>query len=62
MFRTKEAVLSVLAGDIFGKTPIWSSIWMFKMLYIANIPAEARLHGLETAQVQHPQGRRNRRL
>ena len=34
----KEAVLSMLAGDIFGKTPIWSSIWAFKMLYyIANI-------------------------
>jgi len=38
LFRTKEAVLSMLAGDIFGKTPIWSSIWAFKMLYyIANI-------------------------
>jgi len=34
----KEALLSVLAGDIFGKTPIWRSIWMFKLLYyIANI-------------------------
>ena len=29
LFRTKEAVLSMLAGDIFGKTPIWSSIWAF---------------------------------
>ena len=38
LFRTKEAVLSMLAGDIFGKTPIWSSILAFKMLYyIANI-------------------------
>lgn len=38
LFRTKEAVLSMLAGDIFGKTPIWSSIWAFKMLYyVANI-------------------------
>lgn len=38
VFRAKEAVLSMLAGDIFGKTPIWSSIFAFKMLYyIANI-------------------------
>jgi flavin-dependent dehydrogenase len=33
IFRVKEALLSVLAGDIFGKTPIWRSIWMFKFLY-----------------------------
>jgi flavin-dependent dehydrogenase len=38
IFRVKEALLSVLAGDIFGKTPIWRSITMFKVLYyIANI-------------------------
>lgn len=38
IFRVKEALLSVLAGDIFGKTPIWHSIWMFKVLYyLANI-------------------------
>jgi flavin-dependent dehydrogenase len=38
IFRVEEALLSVLAGDIFGKTPIWRSIWMFKLLYyIANI-------------------------
>lgn len=34
-FRVKEAVLSVLAGDIFGKTPIWPSIMLFKCLYYA---------------------------
>jgi hypothetical protein len=33
LFRTKEAVLSMLAGDIFGKTPIWSSIFAFKVIY-----------------------------
>ncbi|WP_234083305.1 NAD(P)/FAD-dependent oxidoreductase [Azonexus sp. R2A61] len=38
IFRVKEALLSVLAGDIFGKTPIWRSIWMFKFLYyFANL-------------------------
>ncbi|MDP3585914.1 MAG: NAD(P)/FAD-dependent oxidoreductase [Thiobacillus sp.] len=33
VFRVKEALLSVLAGDIFGKTPIWRSLWMFKTIY-----------------------------
>jgi flavin-dependent dehydrogenase len=38
IFRVKEALLSVLAGDIFGRTPIWRSIRIFKVLYyIANI-------------------------
>ena len=31
--RVKEAILSVLAGDIFGKTPIWRSIFAFKAIY-----------------------------
>jgi flavin-dependent dehydrogenase len=33
IFRVKEALLSVLAGDIFGKTPIWRSLWAFKSIY-----------------------------
>lgn len=38
MFRMKEALLSVLAGDIYGKTPIWRSVHTFKLLYyIANV-------------------------
>jgi len=38
LFRVKEALLSVLAGDIFGRTPIWRSIGLFKLLYyLANI-------------------------
>ncbi len=36
IFRVKEALLSVLAGDIFGKTPIWRSIWIFKALYYGS--------------------------
>ncbi len=32
-FRVKEALLSLLAGDIFGKTPIWRSIRVLKSLY-----------------------------
>ena len=38
IFRVKEALLSVLAGDIFGKTPIWNSLRLFKLFYyIANV-------------------------
>lgn len=33
VFRVKEALLSVLAGDVFGKTPIWRSLLIFKLLY-----------------------------
>jgi flavin-dependent dehydrogenase len=31
--RVKEALLSLLAGDIFGKTPIWGSVRILKALY-----------------------------
>ena len=41
VFRVQEALLSVLAGDIYGKTPIWASLWMLKVIYyidsIANL-------------------------
>ena len=33
VFRVKEALLSVLAGDIFGRTPIWRSLLVFKAIY-----------------------------
>ncbi|WP_114968456.1 NAD(P)/FAD-dependent oxidoreductase [Rhodoferax ferrireducens] len=32
-FRVKEALLSVLAGDVFGSTPTARSIVMFKVIY-----------------------------
>jgi len=32
-FRVKEALISLLAGDIYGKTPIWRSIRTLKTLY-----------------------------
>lgn len=35
ILRMKEALLSVLAGDIFGRTPIWGSLWAFKGVYHA---------------------------
>ncbi|HET9122893.1 MAG TPA: hypothetical protein VFN52_05255, partial [Acidiferrobacteraceae bacterium] len=31
------ALLSVLAGDIFGTTPIWLSLWVFKVIYYLNV-------------------------
>jgi flavin-dependent dehydrogenase len=35
LLRMKEAVLSLLAGDIFGNTPIWASLRAFKLTYYA---------------------------
>lgn len=31
--RVKEALLSLLAGDIYGKTPIWGSLRIMKAIY-----------------------------
>jgi flavin-dependent dehydrogenase len=31
--RMEEALLSMLAGDIFGRTPIWNSLRLFKLVY-----------------------------
>jgi flavin-dependent dehydrogenase len=33
ILRMKEALLSLLAGDIFGTTPIWASLRAFKLFY-----------------------------
>ena len=33
VFRAKEAVLSVLAGDVYGKSPIKPSLYFFKAVY-----------------------------
>jgi len=33
MLRMKEAMLGLLAGDIFGDTPIWTSLRAFKLFY-----------------------------
>jgi len=35
-FRVKEAMLSVLAGDLFGKTRIWGPLLIFKGFYYAT--------------------------
>jgi hypothetical protein len=48
VFRVKEALLSVLAGDIFGKTPIWRSLLVFKAIYylasLANLKRTLMAH------------------
>ncbi|QXP90836.1 tryptophan 7-halogenase [Methylococcus capsulatus] len=36
VLRMKEALLSLLAGDIFGRTPIWFSLYAFKAVYYLN--------------------------
>ena len=33
VLRMEEALLSLLAGDIFGGTPIWGRLRLFKALY-----------------------------
>ena len=33
VLRAREGLLSLFAGDIFGKTPIWPSVFAFKMIY-----------------------------
>ena len=44
--RVKEALLSLLAGDIHGTTPIWRSLWLFKAIYymtwLGNAPTAWR--------------------
>jgi len=42
VLRMQEALLSVLAGDIFGPTPIWASLRAFKGLYYALSLAHPR--------------------
>jgi len=40
--RAKEAVLSVLAGDIFGRTPYRTSLRVFKLVYYVNMLLQGR--------------------
>ena len=36
VFRSEEALLSLLAGDLYGKTPIWNSLRFLKFIYYMN--------------------------
>lgn len=46
VLRMKEALLSLLAGDIYGRTPIWHSLRAFKTLYylssLRHLPRSVR--------------------
>ena len=42
ILRMKEALLSLLAGDIFGTTPIWTSLRAFKLVYYVTSLAHPR--------------------
>jgi len=42
VLRAKEAVISLLAGDIFGRTPIWASLRFFKGIYFIGALAAGR--------------------
>ena len=47
-FRMKEAMLSLLAGDIYGDTPIWRSLRAFKAVYyvFSTLSLKRSLHAL----------------
>jgi hypothetical protein len=36
VMRVKEALLSMLAGDIYGKTPIWGSLLVLKTIFYVS--------------------------
>ncbi len=42
VFRAKEGLLSLFAGDIFGRTPIWFSVFAFKTIYRVSSLFDAR--------------------
>jgi hypothetical protein len=46
VLRMEEALLSLLAGDIYGRTPIWTSLRLFKTMYylvsLANLGRTVR--------------------
>ena len=43
ILRMKEALLSLLAGDIFGTTPIWASLRAFKLVYYVTSLVHPRM-------------------
>jgi len=56
VFRVEEALLSMLAGDIFGRTPIWGRLRLFKSLYyvlsLANPSRSFRAWRSRTANIR----------
>ena len=71
VLRMEEALLSLLAGDIFGRTPIWGRLRLFKALYyvlvlrqprplLAGLAPRAREYPCRAERVTSAEGRRNR--
>ncbi|MEP6884399.1 MAG: NAD(P)/FAD-dependent oxidoreductase [Gammaproteobacteria bacterium] len=60
VLRMEEALLSLLAGDIFGRTPIWSRLRLFKAMYYllacAKLPRSLRAWRLRNANVRAESG------
>ena len=58
--RVKEALMSLLAGDIFGKTPIWGSLRVMKTLYylvsIGNLGRTVRAWKRRRANIRDVEG------
>jgi flavin-dependent dehydrogenase len=56
VLRMEEALLSLLAGDIFGRTPIWGRLRLFKALYyalsFANLGRSYRAWRLRAANIR----------
>jgi flavin-dependent dehydrogenase len=55
VLRVEEALLSVLAGDIFGRTPIWGRLRLLKAIYylisFAHLPRSIRAWRLRAANI-----------
>jgi 2-polyprenyl-6-methoxyphenol hydroxylase-like FAD-dependent oxidoreductase len=55
VLRVEEALLSVLAGDIFGRTPIWGRLRLFKAIYyllsFAHLARSIRAWRLRAANI-----------
>jgi flavin-dependent dehydrogenase len=56
VLRVEEALLSMLAGDIFGRTPIWGRLRLFKALYymlsLANLSRSFRAWRRRAANIR----------
>jgi flavin-dependent dehydrogenase len=56
VLRVEEALLSLLAGDIYGRTPIWTSLCLFKMMYrlisLANLGRTLRARRHRAANIR----------
>lgn len=56
VLRAEEALLSLLAGDLYGKTPIWNSLRFLKLVYYLNLvrhlPRSIRAYQNRQRQIQ----------